>query len=163
MRNFDLKPLYSSTIGFDRLFSLLDDRAGQESAPGYPPYNIEKTGDSTYRISIAVAGFAAEDLNIEARENTLLVRGAKVQQTHNAQENEDTSFLFRGIAARNFERRFQLADYVNVSGARLENGLLHIELLREVPEAAKPKRIQIATAGEADHHNVLVEPSKIAA
>ena len=140
MRTFDLAPLYRSTVGFDRLFSLVDQLAGHEgSAPTYPPYNIERTGENAYRISVAVAGFAESELNIEAKENTLTIRGEK--QSKSDAENRET--LHRGIAARTFERVFQLADYVQVTGASLENGLLHVDLVREIPEAKKPRRIAI--------------------
>lgn len=142
MRSFDPTPFYRSTVGFDRLFSLLDNFAGPEaatSAPTYPPYNIERTGDNDYRISIAVAGFADADLSIEVKENALTVKGEKVQGS----EPTKSEVLYQGIAARAFERRFQLADYVQVRGASLENGLLHIDLVREVPEAKKPRTIQI--------------------
>ncbi len=135
MRTFDLAPLYRSTVGFDRLFSMLD---GFESAPGYPPYNIERTGDNDYRITIAVAGFGESDLSIEAKENTLTIKGAK-----QAKEEQQGTVLYQGIAARAFERVFQLADYVVVKGAKLENGLLHVDLAREIPEAKKPRRIPI--------------------
>ena len=139
MRHVDFSPLYRSTVGFDRLFNLLDNMGQPEqSAPAYPPYNIERTGENAYRISMAVAGFGESDLEIEAKENTLLVKG-------NQQKNEEDEgeMLFRGIAARNFERRFQLADHVEVRNAHLENGLLHIELEREIPEAMKPRTIEI--------------------
>ena len=135
MRTFDLAPLYRSTVGFDRLFSMLD---GFESAPGYPPYNIERTGENDYRITIAVAGFAENELSIEAKENTLTIKGSKQPQGEQAGE-----VLYQGIAARAFERVFQLADYVVVKGARLENGLLHVDLMREIPEAKKPRQIPI--------------------
>ena len=136
MRTFDLAPLYRSTVGFDRLFSMLD---GFEAAPGYPPYNIERTGDNAYRITVAVAGFAEPELNIEVKENTLTIRGEK-----NAKEEEKRGeVLYQGIAARTFERVFQLADYVQVKGASLENGLLHVDLVREIPEAKKPRQIVI--------------------
>ena len=135
MRTFDLAPLYRSTVGFDRLFSMLD---GFEATPGYPPYNIERTGENDYRISIAVAGFGEGDLSIEAKDNTLTVKGAK--QTKDEQTGE---VLYQGIAARAFERQFQLADYVQVKGASLENGLLHVDLVREIPEAKKPRSIPI--------------------
>ena len=136
MRTFDLAPLYRSTVGFDRLFSMLD---GFDAAPGYPPYNIERTGENDYRISVAVAGFAENELSIEAKENTLTLKGEKqVQQDNNAGE-----VLYQGIAARAFERVFQLAEHVVVKGASLENGLLHVELVREVPEAMKPRQIPI--------------------
>src|SRR5215212_4182942 len=131
MRTFDLAPLYRSTVGFDRLFSMLDG-AGFEQASTYPPYNIERTGENAYRISIAVAGFADNELTIETKENTLTVK------TENQGE-----VLYQGIAARAFERRFQLADYVQVSGAQVANGLLHIDLVREIPEAKKPRQIPI--------------------
>lgn len=143
MRHYDLAPLYRSSVGFDRLFSLIDQLGTFEQPnTAYPPYNIEKTGENAYRISVAVAGFAPEDLTIESHENALLVRGEKqVQETQGERE-----FLFQGIAGRAFERRFQLADYVSVAHAGLENGLLHIDLVREVPETKKPRRIAIAAA-----------------
>jgi len=137
MRTFDLAPLYRSTVGFDRLFSMLD---GFESAPGYPPYNIERTGENAYRISVAVAGFTEKELYIEVKENTLSIRGEK----ETAQKKEqDGEVLYQGIAARAFERRFQLADHVEVRGASLENGLLHVDLVREIPESKKPRQIAI--------------------
>jgi molecular chaperone IbpA len=140
MRNFDLSPLYRSTVGFDRLFSLLDQVSGFDgSAPDYPPYNIERTGADTYRISVAVAGFAESELSIVAKENTLTIRGDKQAKT----DEKNGSVLYQGIAARAFERVFQLADHVEVKGARLENGLLHVDLTREVPEAKKPRAIPI--------------------
>jgi len=136
MRTFDLAPLYRSTVGFDRLFSMLD---GFESAPGYPPYNIERTGENAYRISVAVAGFGESDLSIESKENTLTIKGDKQSKD----EKKSGEILYQGIAARAFERVFQLADYVQVKGAALENGLLHVDLVREVPEAMKPRQIRI--------------------
>ncbi|GAU82882.1 Hsp20 family protein [Bosea sp. BIWAKO-01] len=139
MRHFDLSPLYRSTVGFDRLFNLLDQATSAETAPTYPPYNIERTAENAYRISIAVAGFSDSDLAIESKENTLTVRGEK-QVSETAEKRE---VLHQGIAARAFERRFQLADYVQVTGASLENGLLHIDLVREIPEAKKPRQIAI--------------------
>ncbi len=146
MRQFDLAPFYRSTIGFDRLFSLLDQVNGQDNvgaaAPTYPPYNIERTGENAYRITLAVAGFGEADLAIESRENTLTIRGSKEQR----REENQGELLYQGIAARTFERRFQLADHVQVTGARLENGLLHVELTREVPEAQKPRQIPIGVA-----------------
>ena len=142
MRQFDLAPLYRSTVGFDRLFSALDQFASADAAPTYPPYNIERTGESAYRITVAVAGFTEADLSIEVRENALTLRGERKPEAK-------AEFLHQGIAARTFERRFQLADYVQVTGATLENGLLHVDLVREVPEAKKPRRIQIATAASA--------------
>ncbi len=145
MRQFDLSPLYRSTIGFDRLFSMLDQATGFESAPSYPPYNIERTGENAYRISLAVAGFAAPDLSIETKENTLTIRGSRDRHEENAAARE---VLYQGIAARSFERRFQLADHVHVTGATLENGLLHVDLLRELPEAEKPRQIPISTGAK---------------
>src|SRR6516164_3225528 len=136
MRTFDLAPLYRSTVGFDRLFSMLD---AFDSAPGYPPYNIERTGENDYRITVAVAGFSEKDLSIEAKENTLTIKGEK--QTKEEDKNSDV--LYQGIAGRAFERVFQLADHVQVKGAALENGLLHVDLVRELPEAKKPRRIAI--------------------
>ena len=153
MRTFDLAPLYRSTVGFDRLFSMLD--GFETSAPGYPPYNIERTGENDYRISVAVAGFADNELSIESKENTLTVKGEK--QT---KEETNGEVLYQGIAARAFERAFQLADYVVVKGASLENGLLHINLVREIPEAKKPR--QIAINGNGNARPQVVE-SKVAA
>lgn len=140
MRAIDFAPLYRSTVGFDRLFSMLDNVNQPESAPSYPPYNIERTGENAYRISMAVAGFAEDDLSLESRENTLTVKGEHTSK--NKDESED-EVLFRGIASRSFERRFQLADHVEVKSAELENGLLHIDLVREIPEAMKPRKIEI--------------------
>jgi molecular chaperone IbpA len=140
MRHFDLTPLYRSTIGFDRLGSLLDTLTTVDGeAPSYPPYNIERVGENDYRISMAVAGFGEGDLSIEVKENTLSILGEK------RVEQDATTFLHRGIASRSFERRFQLADHVVVKGAALENGLLHVDLVRELPEAMKPRMIPIAT------------------
>jgi molecular chaperone IbpA len=137
MQTYDFTPFYRSTVGFDRLFSRLDGLVGQE-AKTYPPYNIEKVGDNAYRVSIAVAGFAESDLVIESKENGLTIKGAKAPADDKARE-----FLHRGIAERAFELRFQLAEYVEVSGAALENGLLHIELKRELPESKKARTISI--------------------
>src|SRR5689334_10588767 len=137
MRTFDLAPLYRSTVGFDRLFSMLD--GALESAPTYPPYNIERTGENAYRISVAVAGFSQPELSIEAKENTLTIRGEKQSKP----EEKKGEILYQGIAARAFERVFQLADFVQVKGAALENGLLHVDLVREIPEAKKPRQIPI--------------------
>ena len=137
MRTFDLSPLYRSTVGFDRMFSLLDQGI-EGGAPGYPPYNIERTGDNEYRVTVAVAGFAEPELSIVAKENTLTIRGEK-----NAKEEKRGEVLYQGIAARAFERVFQLADFVQVKGAKLENGLLHVDLVREIPEAKKPRSIPI--------------------
>ncbi len=145
MRTFDLTPLYRSTVGFDRLFSLLDQGAGVESGvPGYPPYNIERTGENAYRITMAVAGFSDQELSIESRQNALTVKGEK-----KAEDGQNGEVLYRGIAGRSFERRFQLADHVEVRGASLENGLLHVDLVREIPEAMKPRQIAIANGNAA--------------
>ena len=139
MRTFDLAPLYRSTVGFDRLFSLLDQSAGFEAGGSpYPPYNIERTGENDYRITVAVAGFAENELSLEAKENTLTIKGDKQVKQDNSGE-----VLYQGIAGRAFERQFQLADYVQVKGASLENGLLHVDLVREIPEAKKPRQIAI--------------------
>ena len=138
MNSADLSPLYRTLIGFDRISNLLDNAARLDAAPGYPPFNIERTGDDSFRIELAVAGFGQEDLSVDFKENTLTVTGQK------AANGEKRDFLHRGIAERNFERRFSLADYVRVSEARLENGLLQIELVRELPEALKPRKIEIA-------------------
>lgn len=140
MRNFDFSPLYRSSIGFDRLAGLLDSVSRAEQAqPAYPPYNIELTGEDQYRITMAVAGFSESELSIEVKENTLTVTGRK------SSDDKQKQFLHQGIAARNFERRFQLADYVKVENASLQNGLLHVELLREIPEAMKPRTIEISS------------------
>jgi molecular chaperone IbpA len=140
MRTYDLTPFYRSTVGFDRLFSLLD-RATADGSPGYPPYNIERTGENSYRITVAVSGFSQAELSIVAKENTLTIKGEKT-----ANENGNKGeVLYRGIAARAFERAFQLADFVAVKNASLENGLLHVDLVREIPEAKKPRSIPITT------------------
>ncbi|WP_231757081.1 Hsp20 family protein [Microbulbifer elongatus] len=140
MRNIDFSPLYRSAIGFDRLASLLDSmNSADQNQPAYPPYNIELTGEDAYRISMAVAGFDQSELDIQVEQNRLTVSGKKP-----ADENQ-RNFLHRGIAARNFERRFQLADHVKVVDAQLSNGLLHIELVREIPEAMKPRKIEISS------------------
>ncbi|MFG1374120.1 Hsp20 family protein [Xanthobacter oligotrophicus] len=146
MRTFDLSPLYRNTVGFDRLFSLLDSVGGVDAAPTYPPYNIERTGENAYRITVAVAGFTEAELGIEVKENTLTLKGEKKV----AETTEAGQMLYRGIAARAFERRFQLADHVEVKGAALENGLLHVDLVRSIPEAKKPRVIPIATGVGAD-------------
>jgi molecular chaperone IbpA len=156
MRTFDFAPLYRSTIGFDRLFSTLDQLDGVEGLSNYPPYNIGRTGENAYRISVAVAGFTDADLSIETKENRLAIRGEK--QTTNGEE-ETGDVLYRGIAARAFERSFQLADYVKVKGASLENGLLHVDLVREIPDAMKPRSIPIASSRTF----LEVKPTKVAA
>ena len=140
MRTYDFTPLYRATVGFDRMASLLDRAMTADTATTYPPYNIEKLGENEYRISIAVAGFGAEDLSIEARENQLVVTARK------AETDETRTYLHRGIATRAFEKSFQLADHVTVTGASHADGMLHIELERQVPEALKPRRIEIAKA-----------------
>ena len=145
MRHVDFSPLYRSTVGFDRLFTMLDSLGQPESGQTYPPYNIERTGEDAYRISMAVAGFSDSELSIEAHRNVLSVKGEKTEE-----KVEGNEFLHRGIASRAFERRFQLADHVEVSGAELRNGLLHIDLKRNIPEEMKPRRIAIAaTQAEA--------------
>lgn len=141
MRNFDLAPLYRATVGFDRIADMMDRALSADVAqPTYPPYNIEKTAENAYRISIAVAGFAADDLNVEVRDGALIVAARK------SAEDAPKTYLHRGIATRAFERRFALADHVRVSGATHADGMLHIDLVREVPEALKPRRIEIAAA-----------------
>jgi molecular chaperone IbpA len=155
MRNFDFSPLYRSTIGFDRLFSLLDQYSGVDGAPTYPPYNIERTGENAYRITIAVAGFGEDELSVETRENTLTVRGSK--ESANKVESDKREVLYQGIAARAFERRFQLADHVQVTGASLVNGLLHVDLVREVPEAQKPRTISISKGDKAAAQTIVAK------
>src|ERR1700757_4509906 len=150
MRTFDFAPFYRSTVGFDRVFSTLDQLVGVDgSVPSYPPYNIARTDENAYRISVAVAGFTDADLSIEAKENMLTIHG----------EEETGDVLYQGIAARTFERSFQLADYVQVKGASLENGLLHVDLVREIPEAMKPRAIPIASSSKL----LEVNPTKVAA
>ena len=150
MRGFDFTPLFRSSVGFDRLAHMLDVAShADEAGSGYPPYNIEKLGQDAYRVTMAVAGFAEKDIDITVQDTVLLVRG-KV-----AEQNDGSTFLHRGIAGRAFERRFQLADHIEVRGARLENGLLHIDLVREVPEAMKPRRIEVR--GGADSGAAQIE------
>ena len=139
MRTVDYSPFYRATVGFDRVFDLLDSVCSQSASNGYPPYNIEKAGDNAYRIVMAVAGFAEAELNVTQKENELLVTG----QAAAASGQEEKQYLYRGIAGRNFERRFQLADHVKVTGAKLANGLLTIELQREIPEEKKPRAIPV--------------------
>jgi molecular chaperone IbpA len=143
MRSYDLSPLFRSTVGYDRLSRLLESAMTGDEASSYPPYNIEKLGEDRYRITMAVAGFGPEDLEIVAQQNALQVKASAKK------EEETGQFLHRGIAGRAFERRFQLADYIKVSGATLLNGLLHVDLVREVPEAMKPRTIQITTNATA--------------
>jgi len=154
MRVYDFAPLYRSTVGFDQMFSMFDQLGGVDgSMPSYPPYNIERSGENAYRISVAVAGFNWADLSIETNENKLAIRGEK----HGAEKTGDV--LYQGIAERTFERSFQLADYVRVQGARLENGLLHVDLVREIPEAMKPRAIPIANSSTI----LEAQPTQIAA
>lgn len=144
MRNYDLSPLFRSTVGFDRLARLVDSATRfDDASAGYPPYNIEKVGDESYRITMAVAGFASDEIDITVHENTLTVTG----QAKSA-EGGSTQFLHRGIARRAFERRFQLADHIKVTSAGLNNGLLDIELVREVPEQLKPRKIEIVSSAQ---------------
>ena len=139
MRNFDLTPLYRATIGFDRLADVMDRAMTADVASSaYPPYNIEKTGEDSYRISVAVAGFSADDLNVEMRDGSVIVSAQK------AEDSEGRTFLHRGIANRAFERKFTLADHVRVVGASHVDGMLHVDLVREIPEALKPRRIEIS-------------------
>jgi molecular chaperone IbpA len=156
MRRFDLSPLYRSVVGMDRLAQLLESAATTEVASGYPPYNIERTDENAYRIEIAVAGFKPEDLSLEVKENLLTVQGRKPAN------DEVRSYLHQGVAARSFDRRFQLADYVVVTGADLANGLLTITLQRELPEQLKPRRIEIATGTKPVIETKSVAKSKAA-
>ena len=141
MMNYDFSPLYRSTVGFDRVLDLLDQASRGQSMTNWPPYNIEKTGEDQYRITMAVAGFSPDEINLVQQENVLLVTGQK----HS--DPEGVQVLHRGIATRAFKQTFNLADHVKVTGANLENGLLVVELKREVPEALKPRRIEIASSG----------------
>ena len=141
MRAFDSSPLFRSTVGFDRLFDLIDSYAEQSN--GYPPYNIERSDETHYRITVAVAGFAEKDLDVEVRDGVLTVTGKR----EDAEKPEAKGFLYQGIAGRAFERRFQLAEHVEVQGAKLENGLLHVDLVRLIPEEKKPRRIVINAPG----------------
>ena len=142
MRHVDFSPLYRSTVGFDRLFTMLDTLGQPDGAQTYPPYNIEKTGENAYRISVAVAGFSDDEISIEAHRNVLTIKGERKEET----EEEGKELLYRGIAARAFERRFQLADHVDVVGATLKNGLLFVDLKRNIPEELKPRKIAISAA-----------------
>ena len=140
MRSYDFSPLFRSSVGFDRLAQLMDSQ--RDDTPSYPPYNIERTGEDQYRITMAVAGFGENDVEITAQENALTVVGKQPK------DEAPKSLLYRGIAGRPFQRRFELAEYIRVTGASLENGLLHIELVREVPEAVKPRTIKIGSAAQ---------------
>jgi molecular chaperone IbpA len=154
MHTFDFAPFYRSTVGFDRMFSMLDQLGGLEDAvPNYPPYNIARTGENAYRISVAVAGFTEADLSIQTNENRLTIRGEKQPK------EKSGDLLYQGIAARTFERSFQLADHVGAKGASLENGLIHVDLVREIPEAMKPRVIPIANSNKL----VDVTPTELAA
>lgn len=139
MRTFDMTPLFRNSVGFDRMARLLDGVASDQ-VPAYPPYNIERVGEEAYRITMAVAGFSETDIDVQVKENQLTITG-RVEKA--ADEAKETQFLHRGIAERAFERRFNLADHIKVAGADLVNGLLHVELVREVPEAMKPRAIAI--------------------
>src|SRR5215216_7036850 len=143
MRNSNLAPFWRSSVGFDRLFDLIDDTLRFEPEDHYPPYNIVRTGEDTYRISLAAAGFDPQDISVTAQQNLVTVIGRKPQ-------GEDRDYLYRGISGRPFERRFGVADYVQVAGASFENGLLHIDLVRELPDAMKPRRIEIHTGNVVD-------------
>lgn len=154
MRSFDFTPLYRASVGFDQIADLMDRvLASEVSQPSYPPYNIEKTADDSYRISIAVAGFSEQDLTIDLRDGALHVSARRTESDADAAR----VYLHRGIATRAFSRRFDLADHVRVSGASLENGMLHIDLLREVPEALKPRRIEIARSDDVQPRTVEAE------
>ncbi len=155
MRTFDPAPLYRATIGFDQMADLMDRLLTNEAPDsGYPPYNIEKVDENEYRISLAVAGFAAHEINVETKQNQLLVSARK------AEEDGERTYLHRGIAQRAFERRFHLADHVRVSGARHVDGMLHIDLVREVPEALKPRTIEI-TRGDTTPTDRQVEGTAV--
>ncbi len=149
MRTVDFSPLYRSMVGFDRLAALLDQAAKTETASNWPPYNIETTGENEYRIELAVAGFKPEELNVEVKENTLTVAGRKTANDDNKR------YLHRGLAERNFERRFQLADYVFVTDAQLADGLLSISLKRELPEAMKPRRVEIKSSSAGSQPELI--------
>lgn len=144
MTTFDFSPLFRTSVGYDRLANLLNSASRLEQGAGFPPYNIQRAGEDRYRITMAVAGFSENELSITTENNRLVVSGEKPEE----QESEDNAFLYRGIATRSFERRFNLAEHVRVSGARLDNGLLHIELEREIPEAMKPRKIEIRATGK---------------
>jgi molecular chaperone IbpA len=161
MRTYDFSPLYRSTVGFDRLFDLLDQTARGDAAPNWPPYNIERSGEDSYRITMALAGFSPDEVELVQKENTLFVAGHK-----NADQQEGSEVLHRGIATRPFRQSFNLADHVKVTDAKFEHGLLRIELKREVPEALKPRRIEIgvgsAASGVSQSNVTTLEQSKVA-
>lgn len=158
MNTIDLSPLYRTMVGFDRLASMIDTASRLDGAQGYPPYNIERVGEDRFAIEIAVAGFGEDDLDIELKENLLTVAGKKGQ----AEDADERDFLHRGIAERSFIRRFQLADHVLVTGAELLNGLLRVELKRELPEAAKPRKIAIGGTAEGEKPK-LISGDKVSA
>jgi len=150
MRAYDFSPLYRSAIGFDRLAGLLDTASRLDAqAPSYPPFNVERVDENEYRVTMAVAGFTEDELEIEVKDQTLTISGKKVES------DEDRNFLHRGIATRSFERRFQLADHVQVTGAQLENGLLHVDTRREIPEALKPRTIAIQSSADGNGRKVI--------
>lgn len=149
MRHIDYTPLYRTSVGFDRLFSLLDNVTADMPTNTYPPYNIERTSNDAYRITMAVAGFAESDLDIETKDTVLTIKGGKSED-----KKEGIEVLHQGIAARGFERRFQLADHVEVTNALLEHGLLHIDLVREIPDAMKPRKIEIAPAAASSQKQI---------
>lgn len=159
MNTIDLSPLYRTMVGFDRMASMIDSASRLDGAQGYPPYNIERVGEDRFAIEIAVAGFGEEDLDLELKENLLTVAGKKVQ----SEEAENRDFLHRGIAERGFIRRFQLADHVVVTGADLVNGMLRIDLRRELPEAAKPRKIAIGTTAAQDKPKLISDNDASAA
>ena len=144
MTTFDFAPLFRTSVGFDRLASMMNSAHRGETGNGFPPYNIQKAGEDKYRITMAVAGFSESDLDITTENNRLTISGTRKDED----ESEENAYLYRGIATRSFERRFNLADHVKVTGARLDNGLLHIELEREIPEAMKPRQIEIQASGK---------------
>lgn len=157
MRHTDFTPFYRSAIGFDRLFQMLDQATGFDSEGSYPPYNIERTAENAYRITLAVAGFEPGELKVEVKEQTLSIAGEK------AAEAKDKTYLHRGIAARSFERRFQLADHVDVVGADMKNGLLHVDLVRNVPERMKPRQISIGAADKEEPKQIETEAAPASA
>ena len=160
MRTLDLSPLFRSTVGFDRMTSLLEkaSRMDENAANSYPPYNIERQSEDEYRISMAVAGFTLADLEIEVQDQAVTVRGRQADSA--SADDENTTYLHRGIATRAFERRFHLADHIRVSGAKLEHGLLHVELIREVPEALRPRMIEISATSVTGDSAKVIEGEK---
>jgi molecular chaperone IbpA len=162
---FDVSPFYRNSVGFDRLFSLMESLVADPPSLGTPPYNIEKTGEDRYRVTIAVPGYAPDALSVETRENQLIVSGTR-RETSGSNGDGEGSYLYRGLAEGSFRRSFQLAEFVEVAGADLDNGLLHIDLVREMPEALKPRQIEIQTSAPARLMNKakkLVEKVKDAA